>query len=286
MKRKPEWLRVQLSDTKKYNSVNEVIRAHKLNTVCEGANCPNRVACYSKRTATFLILGSQCTRNCQFCNIVQGELPHPDLTEPERVAHGVKDLNLAHAVITSVTRDDLADGGAKIFAMTVDKIREMSPETIVELLIPDLQGNKEALDTVINTKPEVLNHNIETVPRLYETVRPEADYQRSLDVLQYVKDKDPKIITKSGLMLGLSETIEEIHAVLRDLREVGVDFVTIGQYLQPSKDHIDLVDYITPEVFDEIGDYAKSIGFKGVASAPLVRSSYFAKELYDSIIGS
>lgn len=283
MQRKPEWLRVRLSDTKKYNSVNEIIKARKLNTVCEGANCPNRVNCYSQRTATFMILGDTCTRNCRFCNIEKGTLPHPDRTEPERVALGVKDLGLAHAVITSVTRDDLSDGGAEMFAMTVEAIRKHSPETIVELLIPDMQGNTVSLDRVMSAEPEVLNHNIETVPRLYEAVRPEADYRQSLDVLKYVKEKYPKSITKSGLMLGLGETIEEVKEVMRDLFAVGVDFITLGQYLQPSKDHFDLVDYITPEQFDALGDYAKEIGFKGVASAPLVRSSYYAKDLYDGL---
>lgn len=285
MQRKPEWLRVRLSDTKKYNSVNDVIKARKLNTVCEGANCPNRVNCYSQRTATFLILGEECTRNCQFCNIEKGTLPHPDLTEPERVALGVKDLGLVHAVITSVTRDDLADGGAELFAMTVEAIRTHSPETIVELLIPDMQGKKTSLDTVMVTGPEVLNHNVETVPRLYEAVRPEADYVQSLEVLKYVKDTYPETITKSGLMLGLGEKEEEVKAVMRDLREAGVDFITIGQYLQPSEEHYDLVAYIHPDQFDAYGHYAREIGFKGVASAPLVRSSYFAKELYEGMKG-
>ncbi len=283
MQRKPDWLRVRLSDTKKYNSVNEVINAHKLNTVCEGANCPNRVNCYSQKTATFLILGEECTRNCRFCNIEKGELPPPDKTEPKRVAMGVKDLGLAHAVITSVTRDDLPDGGAEIFAMTVKAIREHSPGTIVELLIPDMKGNTDALDTVMATAPEVLNHNVETVPRLYEEVRPEADYHQSLGVLKYIKDHYPSTITKSGLMLGLGETLDEVKAVMRDMIEAGVDFITIGQYLQPSKYHFELVEYITPEQFDALGDYARSIGFKGVASAPLVRSSFHAKELYDSL---
>lgn len=283
MQRKPDWLRVRLSDTKTYNSVNEVIKAHKLNTVCEGANCPNRVNCYSQRTATFLILGEQCTRNCRFCNIEKGELPHPDQTEPERVALGVKDLGLAHAVITSVTRDDLSDGGAEIFAQTVKAIRTHSPETVVELLIPDLQGNTEALDVVMATGPEVLNHNVETVPRLYEAVRPEANYHQSLQVLKYVKDHYPSTITKSGLMLGLGETMDEVKVVMQDMIDAGVDFITIGQYLQPSEEHYDLVAYIRPEQFDELGVYAKQIGFKGVASAPLVRSSFYAKELYDGL---
>lgn len=283
MQRKPDWLRVRLSDTKKYNSVNDVIKARQLNTVCEGANCPNRVHCYSQKTATFLILGEQCTRNCRFCNIEQGELPQPDLSEPERVALGIKDLGLAHAVITSVTRDDLSDGGASVFAMTVQAIRRHSPETIIELLIPDMQGNKEAIDVVMATMPEVLNHNIETVHRLYPMVRPEADYDQSLEVLRYVKAKYPEILTKSGLMLGLGESIDEVKSVMRDLRDAQVDFITIGQYLQPSPKHYELVAYITPEVFGQLEAYGKSIGFKGIASAPLVRSSYYAKELYEAL---
>lgn len=284
MQRKPEWLRVRLSDTKKYNSVNDIIKARKLNTVCEGANCPNRVNCYSQRTATFLILGEQCTRNCQFCNITKGELPHPDLSEPERVALGVKDLGLAHAVITSVTRDDLKDGGAKVFAMTTEAIRAHSPDTIVELLIPDMQGNEAALDTVMASSPEVLNHNVETVPRLYAAVRPEADYAQSIEVLRYVKATYPNTLTKSGLMLGLGETEEEVVAVMKDLKDAGVDFITIGQYLQPSADHYDMVEYIHPEQFEAYAKKARAMDFLGVASAPLVRSSYFAKDLYDKAL--
>ena len=286
MERKPEWLRVRLSDTPKYNSVNEVVKAHKLNTVCEGANCPNRVNCYSQRTATFMILGDTCTRNCQFCNIEKGQLPHPDKTEPERVALGVRDLDLAHAVITSVTRDDLADGGAEIFALTAAAIRKHAPDTIVELLIPDLQGNTVAIDRIMAERPEVLNHNIETVPRLYDAVRPEADYSQSLQVLKYVKDKYPETITKSGLMLGLGETEEEVKQVMMDLLDAGVDFLTIGQYLQPSKEHYPLAEYIRPEAFEALGHWALEAGFKAVASAPLVRSSYFASDLYSKIMTS
>ncbi len=217
LKRKPEWLRVRLSDTKKYNSVNEIIKARKLNTVCEGANCPpNRLECYSKKTATFMILGSQCSRNCRFCNIEEGELPHPDKSEPERVALAVKDLGLVHAVVTSVTRDDLKDGGgASMFASSIIAIRKHSPATIVEVLIPDFQGSEESLNLVIEAKPEVINHNIETVPRLYDQVRPpQANYKQSLDVLAYVKMKDSSIHTKSGLMLGLGETEEEVKKKL------------------------------------------------------------------------
>lgn len=281
---KPEWLRVRLSDTKKYNSVNEIIKSHKLNTVCEGANCPNRVECYSKRTATFMILGQQCTRNCRFCNIEHGELPHPDKTEPERVGLAVKELGLAHAVVTSVTRDDLEDGGAMMFAKTIEAIKKYSPKTIVEVLIPDMKGVRSSLDIVIEAEPEVINHNIETIESLYDTVRPEADYQQSLQVLKYVKSQNPKIITKSGLMLGLGENMGEVKKVIDDLHEANVDLVTVGQYLQPSKGHIEMQEYIHPDIFEEISAYARSIGIKGIASAPLVRSSYFAKDLYESLM--
>lgn len=282
--RKPEWLRVQLRDTKKYNSVNDIVKRHKLNTVCSGANCPNRLECFSKKTATFMILGAQCTRNCRFCNIEEGVLPHPDLSEPERVGLAVKELGLMHAVVTSVTRDDLSDGGASMFAATVEAIRKHSPTTIVELLIPDMKGDEKSLDQVIEAGPEVINHNIETVPRLYKEVRPQADYKQSLKVLEYIKEKAPKIVTKSGLMLGLGENEDEVKALIQDLKNVSVDMMTIGQYLQPSKAHYKMAEYIHPEVFDSYKAYAIEIGIKAVASAPLVRSSYFAKDLYDQLI--
>lgn len=282
--RKPEWLRVRLSDTKKYNSVNEIVKKHRLNTVCDGANCPNRVNCYSKKTATFMILGAQCTRNCRFCNIEEGTLPHPDKSEPERVGLAVKELCLRHAVVTSVTRDDLPDGGATMFAETISAIRRLSPETIVEVLIPDMQGVENSLDVVMAQKPEIINHNIETVPRLYADVRPQANYKQSLDVLRYVKTKRPDIITKSGLMVGLGETEEEVKALIGDLAEAKVDMITIGQYLQPSKEHFDMAAYIHPDVFDVYKAYALSIGIRAVASGPLVRSSYYAKDLYEQLL--
>ncbi|PKM66171.1 MAG: lipoyl synthase [Firmicutes bacterium HGW-Firmicutes-2] len=286
MIRKPAWLRVRLSDTIKYNSVNEIIKSHKLTTVCEEANCPNRVDCYSKRTATFMILGNQCTRNCRFCNITQGVLEEADLLEPYRVAMAVKDLGLKHAVITSVTRDDLQDQGASLFVSTINAIKISSDTTILEVLIPDMQYDTHAIDMVMDAKPAVINHNVETVPRLYSEVRPEADYQRSLDVLRYIKKRDSNIVTKSGLMLGLGESIDEVKAVISDLKAAGIDCLTIGQYLQPSPDHYKMVAYITPEVFDALGAYAKSIGIRGVASAPLVRSSYYAKDLYEQMLSS
>ncbi|PKM55736.1 MAG: lipoyl synthase [Firmicutes bacterium HGW-Firmicutes-5] len=286
MNKKPAWLRVRLSDTIKYNSVNEIIKSHKLTTVCEEANCPNRVDCYSKKTATFMILGNQCTRNCRFCNITQGNLEEPDVLEPQRIAMAIKELGLAHAVITSVTRDDLQDQGASLFVSTIKAIKNISDKTIVEVLIPDMQYDISAIDLVVDAEPAVINHNVETVPRLYEAVRPEADYKRSLDVLRYIKKKNPNIVTKSGLMLGLGESMDEVRAVISDLKEVGIDCLTIGQYLQPSPDHFQLVEYVTPQVFDALGMYAKSIGINGVASAPLVRSSYYAKDLYEEMLSS
>ncbi len=286
MNKKPAWLRVRLSDTIKYNSVNEIIKSHKLTTVCEEANCPNRVDCYSKKTATFMILGNQCTRNCRFCNITQGDLEEPDVLEPQRIAMAIKELGLAHAVITSVTRDDLPDQGASLFVNTIKAIRNISDKTIVEVLIPDMQYDTSAIDLVVDAEPAVINHNVETVPRLYEAVRPEADYKRSLDVLRYIKKKNSNIVTKSGLMLGLGESMDEVRAVISDLKEVGIDCLTIGQYLQPSPDHFQLVEYVTPQVFDALGTYAKSIGINGVASAPLVRSSYYAKDLYEEMLSS
>ncbi|VDN49071.1 Lipoyl synthase [Petrocella atlantisensis] len=286
MNKKPAWLRVRLSDTIKYNSVNEIIKSHKLTTVCEEANCPNRVDCYSKKTATFMILGNQCTRNCRFCNITQGDLEEPDLLEPQRIAMAIKELGLAHAVITSVTRDDLHDQGASLFVNTIKAIKNISHKTIVEVLIPDMQFDTSAIDMVIDAEPAVINHNVETVPRLYEAVRPEADYKRSLDVLRYIKKKNPNIVTKSGFMLGLGESMDEVRALISDLKEVGIDCLTIGQYLQPSPDHFQLVEYIRPEVFDTLAVYAKSIGINGVASAPLVRSSYYAKDLYEQMLST
>lgn len=283
MERKPEWLRVRLSNTQHYSSVNEVIRNRKLNTVCAGANCPNRVKCYSEKTATFMILGEECTRGCKFCNIKKGTLQPPDPTEPERVGLGIKDLGLAHAVITSVTRDDLDDGGAAHFAATVASIKAHAPDTTIELLIPDMQGCKDDLDTVMASKPHVLNHNIETVARLYSDVRPEANYQQSLEVLKYVKEHYPEVITKSGLMLGLGETLDEVIKVMEDLRKAKVDVLTMGQYLQPSKDHFQMVAYIEPTVFDQLAEKAYALGFRAVASGPLVRSSYYAKDLYENL---
>lgn len=278
--RKPSWIRVPIQHGSNTQAVNQLISDLKLNTVCLEANCPNKMECYNRKTATFMILGRNCTRNCTFCNVTQ-ETPTPvDYDEPRRVAIAVSKLGLKHAVITSVTRDDLADQGASQFADVVNEIRTLCPDVTIELLIPDLQGNTSYLDMILTTKPHILNHNIETVPSLYHKIRPMANYQRSLDLLRYAKKEHPTIKTKSGMMLGLGETYSEVIQTMQDLHNSGCDILTLGQYLQPSKQHVDLVEYITPEAFDKYKKKALEIGFKSVASAPLVRSSYHADELF------
>lgn len=282
-KRKPEWLKVKIDNPKNLMHVNTLIRSLNLNTVCEGANCPNRMECFSKKTATFMILGNVCSRHCRFCNIESGTLLPPDITEPCRVAQAVKSLGLKHAVITSVTRDDLSDGGAKIFAMTIEAIKEESPDTVIEVLIPDFKGDYDALVMVMNAKPHIINHNIETVKALYEAVRPEANYLQSLELLKRIKAYDHSIFSKSGFMLGLGETPEGIYELIKDLKASEVDILTIGQYLPPSDLHAPLVEYIHPDQFKTYGEYAKSIGIRAVASSPLVRSSYNAMETFEGM---
>lgn len=279
--KKPEWLKVKIQNPKNLSHVNTLIQSLNLNTVCHGANCPNRLECFSKSTATFMILGSICSRHCRFCNIESGKLLPPDIGEPYRVATAVKELVLKHAVITSVTRDDLEDGGAHMFAQTITAIREASPDTTIEVLIPDFKGSFDALKTVMDAKPHIINHNVETVNRLYADIRPEADYTQSLELLASVKAYDESIFSKSGFMLGLGEEEEEVLKLIEDLRAVSVDILTIGQYLPPSDAHAPLISYITPEKFTEYGKYAQSIGISSVASSPLVRSSYNAKEVFD-----
>jgi lipoate synthase len=279
--KKPEWLKVKIQNPKNLSHVNTLIQSLNLNTVCHGANCPNRLECFSKSTATFMILGSICSRHCRFCNIESGKLLPPDIGEPYRVATAVKELGLKHAVITSVTRDDLEDGGALMFAQTITAIREASPDTTIEVLIPDFKGSFDALKSVMDAKPHIINHNVETVSRLYADIRPEADYRQSLELLASVKAYDEGIFSKSGFMLGLGEEEEEVLKLIEDLRAVSVDILTIGQYLPPSDAHAPLISYITPEKFTEYGKYAQSIGISSVASSPLVRSSYNAKEVFD-----
>lgn len=281
-KRKPDWLRVKLQGAEKTHHVKEMLNRLSLHTVCQEANCPNLIECFGRKTATFMILGSVCTRNCTFCNVTKGHTQEVDPEEPANVAQAVQELGLKHAVITSVTRDDLPDGGAGHFAKVIKKLRET--EVIVEVLIPDFQGSRDALATVLGAKPHILNHNIETVPRLYPTVRPKANYARSLELLKNSKELDASIFTKSGIMVGLGEQEEEVVAVLRDLRAVGCDLLTIGQYLAPSDKHHEVIEFIHPDLFKRYKDIAYELGFKYVASDPLVRSSYHAADV-SHIIG-
>ena len=275
---RPEWLKVAVPSGENYRDLKELVREKQLHTVCESARCPNIGECWQSRTATFMILGNTCTRGCAFCAVNAGQPTEYDLDEPRRVAEAVADLQLKYAVVTSVTRDDLEDGGAAIFAETIRRIRALTPACRVEVLIPDLRGDWTALAQVVAARPDVLNHNIETVQRLYSLVRVRADYHRSLDLLAQAKRIDANITTKSGIMVGLGETTEEIQATLRDLRAAGVDIVTIGQYLRPSTGHIPVQQYYPPEAFAALATYGNALGFQHVESAPLVRSSYHARQ--------
>nr|WP_218951078.1 lipoyl synthase [Desulfoluna butyratoxydans] len=281
-KRKPVWLRRSLPTSPEYEKVRRLIGDSSLHTVCQEAKCPNQWECFSSRTATFMILGEVCTRGCRFCAVAGGKPLPPDPEEPGRVAEAAKELNLSYVVVTSVTRDDLEDGGSSAFAGTIRALREAIDGVYVEVLIPDFQGNEEDLQCVIDAKPDVLNHNIETVPRLYDTVRPQAIYQRSLDVFRYAAKAAPSMPLKSGIMLGLGETDAEVEATLSDLLAAGCSILTIGQYLQPSKAHLPVETYVTPEAFDAWKTKALAMGFADVASGPFVRSSYKAKELFQS----
>ena len=277
---KPRWLKKRLPIGPEYERVKELIGRDRLHTVCQEARCPNMWECFSQQTATFLIMGSRCTRNCRFCAVAQGPAGLPDSAEPERVAAAARQMGLHYVVITSVTRDDLSDGGAAFFAETIAAIHRQIPSARVEVLIPDFQGNLQALRVVLNARPDVLNHNIETVPRLYATVRPQARYRRSLQLLSRVKKYAPGMPIKSGLMLGLGESPEEIHSTLQDLVAAGCRILTLGQYLQPSKGHLPVKRYVSPAEFENWKDIALEMGFCEVASGPFVRSSYHAKELY------
>ncbi len=279
--RLPEWIRTKglegIHDTKR------ILRSYRVSTVCEEARCPNIGECYSKPTATFMILGSKCTRNCGFCS-VESSGPEPiDPQEPERVALAAKEMRLKYVVITSVTRDDLPDGGAGHFARTVHAVRRYLQDAKIEVLTPDFKGNINALITVLRSGPDVYGHNVETVPRLYPVVRPRADYIRSLDILKYAKKIAPDINTKSGFMLGLGETLDEVIDVLKDLCDAGCDFVTLGQYLRPSRKNLPVVEYIRPEIFERLRNRALNMGFKYVASSPLVRSSMNAEEMFTKV---
>ncbi len=274
--RRPEWLKIKWGANKDFSDVRALINRQKLHTVCESARCPNIGECWSRRTATFMILGNICTRSCKFCNIEVGKPTEYDLDEPRRVAEAVKELNLRHAVITSVARDDLSDGGAFIFAETIRLIHEYLPECSVEVLIPDFKGDLNDLDTVLEAKPEILNHNLETVKRLQKDVRVQARYERSLSVLEHAKKQG--FVTKSGIMVGLGEKWDEIIELFHDLRAIDCDILTIGQYLPPTKMHYPLDRFYTPQEFAELKRIALELGFKHVESGPLVRSSYHADE--------
>lgn len=276
--RRPEWIRVRAPAGETYEWLQHLMRSKALHTVCEEAMCPNLGECWGAGTATFLMLGDVCTRTCGFCDVKHGRPLPLDWLEAERVAQAVKAMNLQHAVITSVNRDDRRDGGAPIFAMVIRRIRELLPSCSIEVLIPDFKGSLEALRIVMDARPEILNHNVETVPRLFKQVQPQDNYRWAERILSSAKKMDPEVLTKSGIMLGLGETMDEVKAVMRDLRSWGVDILTIGQYLQPSKKHLPIERYYTLEEFAELKQYGLEIGFRWVESAPLVRSSYHAAE--------
>jgi lipoic acid synthetase len=275
---RPAWLRAPAPSGDNYHELKKLVRQLNLHTVCESAACPNVGECWNQRTATFMILGNVCTRRCGFCAVQKGPPMTVDYDEPRRVAEAVAVLGLKYAVVTSVNRDDRKDGGAELFALTIEAIRHRIPGCKVEVLVPDFQGSHVAMDLVMNAHPDVLNHNTETVPRLYRQVRLGARYERSLDMLAYAKDKCPEVPTKSGLMLGLGETGDEVRQVMRDLRAHHVDILTLGQYLRPSLKHLPIIRYIPLEEFAELKSYGSELGFAHVESGPLVRSSYHASD--------
>ena len=277
---KPEWLRVKAPQWERVGNVKDILRDLQLNTVCEEASCPNIGECFSAGTATFLIMGPACTRACPYCDIDFEKKPQAlEASEPLRLAEAVKRLNLKHVVITSVNRDDLPDGGASQFVLCIQQVRALSPQTTIEVLIPDLCANWQALETILDAAPDVLNHNTETVPRLYRRVRPQGDYQRSLEMIARSRAYTPSVYTKSGIMVGLGETDEEVRQTMRDLRAIDCDIITIGQYLQPSAKHLTVAGFITPLQFDAWRVYGEEIGFLQVVSTPLTRSSYHAEEV-------
>lgn len=277
-KRLPEYLKRPIIDTDTTRNVRRILKNRCLNTVCENARCPNKNECYTKNTATFLIMGNFCTRNCRYCNIATNRPEPLDENEPLHVAQAVKDLGLKYAVITSVTRDDLPDGGAEHFSKCIFEIRKLSPDVKIEILTPDFKGDKKALDCIIEAHPDVFNHNIETVKNIFKTARPQGDYDVSLKVLKYIKENSD-IKTKSGLMIGLGENFEEIESTLLDLKACGVDIVTIGQYIQPSKEHLPVSKYYTLEEYKKLETLAKDCGIEHFQIGPLVRSSYRAADL-------
>lgn len=278
MLKNPEWLKQRAPNQESLKEMEKMLRSLSLNTVCESANCPNIGKCFENKTATFMIMGEMCTRGCRFCAVKKGKPSSLDAKEPHNVALACKRLGLKHVVITSVTRDDLKDGGAEHFAEAVKEIRKLNPQSSIELLIPDLKGDWDDLKKITQSKPDIINHNIETVPSLYKRIRPQAVYQRSLELLKQVKVLDNRIFTKSSLMLGLEEKEDEVIRAMEDLRIIGCDILTLGQYLQPSKRHTPVHEYITPEKFDKYKQIALNMGYAYVAAGPLVRSSYQAHE--------
>ncbi len=277
-RRRPPWIKVRAPSGENYERVYDLMRGKKLNTVCEEAQCPNIGECWGRGTATFLMMGDTCTRSCGFCDIKTGRPSPLDWAEPNRIAESVKALNLRHVVITSVNRDERADGGAPIFAMVIRRIRKLQPGCSIEVLIPDFKGNPAALKIVMDAQPEILNHNVETVPRLFKKVQPQDHYEWAMTTLENAKKMDPLVLTKSGIMVGLGETFDEVVEVMKDLAKRKVDILTIGQYLQPSKQHLPVERFYLPEEFDRFIEIGKELGFKWVESGPLVRSSYRADQ--------
>lgn len=276
--RRPDWIKVRAPSGETFDNLKVLMRSKKLHTVCEEAGCPNIGECWGKGTATFLILGDTCTRSCGFCDIKTGRPGPLDWDEPERVARAVQAMNLRHVVITSVNRDERKDGGAPIFALMIDRIRELQPGCSIEVLIPDFKGDRDALKIVMDARPEILNHNVETVPRLFKRVQPQDNYAWALTTLRNARAMQPDVLTKSGIMLGLGETLDEVRTTMQDLADVGVDILTIGQYLQPSRKHLPIEKYYEPQDFVDLKEAGLAMGFKWVESGPLVRSSYRAEE--------
>jgi len=276
--RRPDWIRVRAPSGETVEWLRQMMRSKALHTVCEEAMCPNLGECWGAGTATFLMMGDTCTRACGFCDVKTGRPAPLDWLEPERVARAVQAMNLHHAVITSVNRDERQDGGAPIFAMVIRRIRELHPGCSIEVLIPDFKGSLDALRIVVDARPEILNHNVETVPRLFRKVQPQDRYEWAAATLSNAKRLDPEVLTKSGIMLGLGETLDEVQAVMRDLRDWGVEILTLGQYLQPSKQHLPIERYVAPGEFAELKRYGLEIGFRWVEAGPLVRSSYHAEQ--------
>lgn len=281
--KRPQWIKTRVDDVSTILETEALLRELSVHTVCEEAQCPNRCECFGNKTATFMIMGDTCTRNCTFCAVGKGTPSQLDGSEPMQIADACQKLGLEHVVITSVTRDDLPYGGAEHFSQTIQAIHQLNPSISIEVLIPDLQGDFDALKHILQAKPNVLNHNIETVSSLYDRVRPMADYHRSLYILSASKLIAPDILTKSGIMVGLGESESQVYKTIRDLRAINCDILTIGQYLQPSDNHYPIKEYITPEQFDRYRKYAEDLGFKFVASAPMVRSSYHAQAGYQNI---